>query len=310
MRPALARSVKAGLRAMGHYARRLGRDRFPGVAVLCYHGVRADDSPPGAMPFEGLHVRAGELDAHCRLLREHCHPIGLDEWRRALTGRLRLPERPVLLTFDDGYRSVLTLARPILERHAIPAAVFVCSDPPERQRLFWYDAVARERGAAEVDRLKRLPFAEWQRAAALAAVPWGASDPSAPLGIAEIAALAALPGVEIGGHTAGHPVLARADRDQQLDQIRRNKRALEAWTRRPVSAFAYPDGRPGRDYTPETVRLVAESGFDFAFTTRAGFAGPGEPPLERSRFVMLAGISAAELAHRLAYSWPRRAAGA
>ena len=43
---------------------------FPGVAVLCYHGVRADAWPPGTIPFEPLHVRAAELEGHCRLIRE------------------------------------------------------------------------------------------------------------------------------------------------------------------------------------------------------------------------------------------------
>jgi hypothetical protein len=70
-------------------------------------------------------------------------------------------------------------------------------------------------------------------------------------------------------------------------------------------AFAYPNGQPGEDYTTETVSLVKENGFEMAFTTRNGFATPGESPLEYSRFLMLADISAAELAHRLCYSWRR-----
>ena len=39
------------------------------------------------------------------------------------------------------------------------------------------------------------------------------------------------------------------------------------------------------------------------FTTRNGFACATEPPLERSRFVVLAPVTAAELAHRIAYAW-------
>ncbi len=296
-------SMKAVLLAGGHYGRRLASDRFPGVAVLCYHGVRADDAAPGAMPFEGLHVRASELEVHCRLVRETCHPISIAEWRAALNGGPPLGDRPVLITFDDGYRSVLTLACPILERHGIPAVAFVCSDPAEGHRLLWYDAVARACGEAEVERIKAAPFAQWEAVAAGA--PADRDDPSAPLAVDEIQALAASPGLEIGGHTAGHPILARADRRQQLDQIRRNKQCLEAWTGRPVTAFAYPDGRPGHDYTAETASLVSDCGFDMAFTTSEGFARPGESPLERSRFVMLAGVSAPELAHRLTYSWRR-----
>jgi peptidoglycan/xylan/chitin deacetylase (PgdA/CDA1 family) len=214
-----------------------------------------------------------------------------------------LPARPVLMTFDDGYRTVFTLARSILERYAIPAVLFVCSDPVAKRRLLWYDSVARARGEAEVERSKLLPFKEWERLRSNCPLA-DEADPNAPVSAAEVKILA--DGLfEIGGHTAAHPVLARGDREQQRLEISRNKAALEGWSGRPVRAFAYPHGRPSVDYTVDTVTLLGESGFDFAFTTRDGFATSSEPPLERSRFVMLAGVSPAELAHRLCYSWHR-----
>lgn len=303
MNPALASLVKRGLLGTGHYPRRLRQDTFPGVAVLAYHGVRADHWPAGATTFEGLHVRASELEAHCRVLRQTCHPISLDQWRAALAGGPPLPARPALLTFDDGYRSVLTVARPILERHAMPAVVFVCSAPIERGCLLWYDAIARARGEAAAERTKTLPFEQWGAVAAAALRPVDSADANAPLTVAEVKALADVPGIEVGGHTADHAILARADLEQQRQQIVGNKTALESWVGRSVKAFAYPVGQPGEDYTAETVTLVEEAGFDFAFTTRPGFASSAESRFERSRFLMLAGISAAELAHRLSYSW-------
>ena len=69
--------------------------------------------------------------------------------------------------------------------------------------------------------------------------------------------------------------------------------------------FAYPNGRPGIDYNAETMAILRKAGIDMAFTTREEFARPDEPPLERSRFLMLDTLSASEVAHRLAYSWPR-----
>jgi peptidoglycan/xylan/chitin deacetylase (PgdA/CDA1 family) len=303
MSRAVASVVKRSLLLSGHYSRRLRGDSFPGVAVLCYHGVRADDWPRGSMTFEGLHVRTNELEAHCRLIRETCHPINVAQWRAALAGGPPLPARPVLVTFDDGYRTVFTLARPILERYAVPAVVFVCSDPVEQRRLLWYDAVARRRGEAEVERIKTRPFGEWEAAAAAASQPADDGDPNAPLTLAELKTLADVPGIEIGGHTAAHAILARGSREEQRVQILRNRLSLEACTGQRVRAFAYPNGRPAVDYTPETVELVEASGFDFAFSAHHGFATSKEGPLERSRFLMLAGVSAAELAHRLSYSW-------
>lgn len=304
MSPALRALVKRSLLGAGHYPRRLRRDAFPGVAVLCYHGIRPEAPGTGALAFDGLHVMAGELEAHCRLVRETCHPISLEQWRRALTGGPPLPARPVLFTFDDGYRSVLTVARPILVRYGIPAVAFLCSEPAERRELHWYDALARARSEAEVQRAKSLPFERWADVAHAVRSTASHDDPQAPLSPSEIQALARFP-FEIGAHTAAHPILARASLDQQRVQIASNKAALESWTGRSVRAFAYPGGQPGQDYTEESVQLVREAGFDFAFTTRYAFALASEHPLERSRFVMSAGISGAELAHRLAYSWRR-----
>jgi peptidoglycan/xylan/chitin deacetylase (PgdA/CDA1 family) len=212
----------------------------------------------------------------------------------------------VLFTFDDGYRTVFTLARPILERYSIPAVVLICSDPVDQRRLLWYDATARARGEDEVERIKTLPFDEWQTLQAAWSQSVDDSDPMAPLTVAEVRALAETPGIEIGAHTAAHPILARASVEQQYAQIACSKTRLEDWTGLPVTAFAYPNGHPGQDYSADTVALVKGSGFKTAFTTRAGFATPHEEPLECSRFLMLAGISAAELGHRLCYSWRRR----
>ena len=121
----------------------------------------------------------------------------------------------------------------------------------------------------------------------------------------ELAALASLDGIEIGGHTARHPILARASACQQRVEIEENLRSIESWTGRKVRAFAYPNGRPGVDYTEETGIILREAGVEIAFTTRQRFSAEYEPPLERSRFLVLDDLSEAELAHRLAYSWPR-----
>ena len=74
-----------------------------------------------------------------------------------------------------------------------------------------------------------------------------------------------------------------------------------------MRAFAYPNGRPRVDYNETTLALLGELGFDFAFTMRPSFATPDEPPFERSRFLVLAEVTAPELAHRRLDSrpWPQ-----
>ncbi len=300
-------ATKAMLLRVGHYRRRLAAARFPGVVVLCYHAVRPDAAPAGSYPFEQLHVRASELAAHCELIAGCCTPISLPALRHAVAHGSPLPARPVLFTFDDGYRSVATLAAPILERHGVPAAFFVCSGSIAGRRLLWYDAMARRGAEADVDRVKRAPFEEWQRADAGSLTPVDDDDPLAPMTPGDLRSLAVRPLFEIGAHTISHPILARAGVADQREQIVDCVRALERWTGRPVTSFAYPNGQPGVDYSPDTIAVVREAGIDIAFSTRTGFAGRGAAALEQPRFMMLAGISQSELAHRLAYSWRRLA---
>lgn len=297
-------AVKAALLTSGWYANRLEGAAFPGVLGLCYHGIRASAAAGDGMPLENLHVTAATFDAHCRVITELCHPIDLATFREAQSSGRPLPERPVLVTFDDGYRSVFELARPILLRHRIPAAMFICSEPVRRQRLFWFDAVTHALGAGAVDALRAQPGDAWRKAAAAYDTPASAAPDIAPMTEAQVHQLAG-EGFAIGVHTASHVPLATASAEVQRDELDSCRSALETWTGQRVDALAYPFGAPGVDYTAETVAIAAGLGFTAGFTTRSDFARATEPALERSRFVVLAAVTAAELAHRITYAWPR-----
>ena len=302
----IARGVKQALHAAGIYRRRLAAGPFPGAAVLAYHGVRASRSTP--MHFANLHVTADRLDEHCRALRAlDCTMLSLAAWDDIAAGRAPAPPRAVMVTFDDGYRSVLTHAVPVLEQHGIPAVVFVCTSPVERQVRFWFDAVAGAHGEAAVEQAKTLAHREWQEAVRGAERRTDAADPHAPLTVGEVQQLAAHPLVSIGAHTMSHPILAKAPPGAQRAEIEGSCTALRSWTGRAPSAFAYPNGRAGLDYTVETRRLVERSGIAHAFAVGDGFADPRGPRHEQPRFLMLDAISGVELAHRLAASWPRPA---
>src|SRR5712691_6773708 len=286
--------IKHALDSLGMYRSLLRLHPFAGVAVLVYHGVRADDWPAGTMRHEMLHVRAQRLDDHCRALRDLCTPISLSDWRAVAAGEARAPERPALVTFDDGYRTVLRHALPVLDRHRIPAVVFVCTNPVERQERFWFDAVAEVFGDETADDAKRLEYGARRALADQAAMAAAIDDPHAPLTIAELQILASHPLIAIGAHTASHPILARAPLDVQREEIAKSRTALETWLGRPVNAFAYPNGRRGIDYSADSTQAVADAGFADAFTVNEGFANPCGQRLDSSRFLMHAAITGAE----------------
>jgi len=91
-------------------------------------------------------------------------------------------------------------------------------------------------------------------------------------------------GMEVGAHTVTHPILARVDPARAEREIRESKRRLEAIAGSAVMLFAYPNGRPGRDYLPEHVRMVREAGFEGAVTTAHGVANAASDPFQLPRF--------------------------
>ena len=301
MHPRASAAIKSAFYRSGLSARRLRSVQFPGLAVLCYHGLRAGASQ--GTPFEPLHVAVDTFERHCRLIRDSCDPISADVLLASLDGGAPLPPRAVLVTFDDGYRTVLTLAKPVLERYRIPAVVFVCSDPIARGRLLWYDAAARLHGEATVQRLKTVPFAEWQTAVESFDTAPAVDDAYAPLTVDELRRLADTPGIEIGGHTRRHGILSQASPDDQAGQIADDKRAIEEWTGRPARLFSYPNGRPRIDYTLATCDIVERCGYLAAFTTQSAYARASHDRYELPRFLMLDSMTAPTLAHRFTFGW-------
>jgi peptidoglycan/xylan/chitin deacetylase (PgdA/CDA1 family) len=297
---ALKTAGKQLLLASGYYATRMAHLQFPGVAVLCFHGIVEQRD---GVPFHDLHVGPDTFAGQCAMIARHCSPISADDLRRARATGQPLPPRPVLVTFDDGYRSVLDHALPIMEQYRIPATVFVCSEPVERQEHFWYDAIWRRDGEQAVLAARRAPYVEWRRLIEQARVPAASEDRHRPLTVDELRTLARHPLIEIGAHTVSHPTLARAPAAEQRAEIVQCRARLSELIDKPINAFAYPYGDPGVDFSGESSWIVREAGFDAAFTTVSSFAPPHGDPWQIPRFVMLESVNAAELAHRLTHSW-------
>ena len=73
---------------------------------------------------------------------EHFHPVSLEQVAAALDGGPRLPSRPLLVTFDDGYRDNLTAALPVLRERGIPMTVFLATGLRGRRAPFPWDLAA------------------------------------------------------------------------------------------------------------------------------------------------------------------------
>lgn len=228
----------------------------------------------------------------------------------------RLPARPAVISFDDGYRDNHDVALPLLRERRLPAVFFVATSFLDGSMMF-NDRVIEAIRAAKTPSI-RLPAA--QPGATQDDLPL-INDAGRRVAIGRfLAAVKRLPpaernehvlelerqceaprrrevmmrpahvkalrdaGMRIGGHTRTHPILcatgdaeAEAEIGGGLDDL------ASIIGERPV-LFAYPNGKPGLDYDARHVAMADRAGCRFAFSTQSGVADLTSAPLELPRF--------------------------
>jgi peptidoglycan/xylan/chitin deacetylase (PgdA/CDA1 family) len=224
-----------------------------------------------------------------------------------------LPARSACITFDDGYADNLTLATPILKKHGLKATFFIATAYLNGGRMF-NDTVIESIRRADTDHidLRALDLGEHNiatpEAKALAISHILPVVKYLPLGkreniVAELAQRVTrqpLPddlmmtteqlkvlhssGMEIGGHTNRHPIIAKLDDAATWAEIATGKEWLEATLGSKVRVFAYPNGRPVDDYRPEQARVVESLGFEAAVSTQYGVSTRATDPWQLRRF--------------------------
>ncbi|MFO8155711.1 MAG: polysaccharide deacetylase family protein [Thiohalospira sp.] len=276
------------------------------LSILIYHRVLAE--PDALLP--GV-PDAATFRWHMRFLRRHFNPLPLDE----AVQRLRagsLPSRAVCVTFDDGYADNATVALPVLREEGVPATFFIATAYLNGGRMFNDTVIETIRrlpqgsvdlepeglGVREIhgdpDRrqlagevilaLKYLELEERRARAAALGERFGVKLPDdLMMTDAQVRDLADN-GMGIGGHTLTHPILARLPREAAFHEMRAGKEALERLLERPVTLFAYPNGRPGKDYSPEHVAMARDLGFEAACSTAWGTARRDSDPYQLPRF--------------------------
>lgn len=105
-----------------------GVSRTLRVPILMYHYL--SDPPADADIYRrDLSVAPARFESHLQYLAEAGYQtITLDDLLYALAQGRMLPEKPVILTFDDGYEDNYTNAFPILRQHGAVAHFFIVTD--------------------------------------------------------------------------------------------------------------------------------------------------------------------------------------
>jgi len=260
--------------------------RRPARRVIMFHGIDEVEMPVEA------------FEANLRWLAERFDIVPLGTMVDSiLQGRPHGPRGELALTFDDGLGNHVDAAYPVLRKLGLPATYFVCPDLIERQAWIW-NQEARERlkslsaparhafGAgslgidttdveALVEHMKRLPFADRQRAESELRGCTPAFEASAlqrrrfdPLTWHELERLDPEL-VTIGSHTLSHPILPTIDDAMLEREVRDSRRILEQRLGRIVDLFCYPNGAQD-----DRIHAAVARHYRAAVTTRYGLVAP------------------------------------
>jgi peptidoglycan/xylan/chitin deacetylase (PgdA/CDA1 family) len=272
--------------------------RWSGVLVLNYH--RVGDCHETLFD-RGLWSSTSDAFVdHLRFCKANFDVIAPCDLPHVLT---RGQGRHVLFTFDDGYRDNYEVAFPILRSERVPATFFVATGFIDSPRVPWWDEIAwmvrtSEKGAADLPRWLSHPvrFDEPDRERAIrtllrthkaiASEATGAylDDIAYATGSGRCDHKAGgdlwmtwdmlremrAGGMTIGGHTVNHPVLSRAPRGVQREEIEACSRRLKAELGEAMRYFSYPVGGL-RAFDAVTRECLKEVGVEYAFTYYAGY---------------------------------------
>jgi peptidoglycan/xylan/chitin deacetylase (PgdA/CDA1 family) len=214
------------------------------IPILLYHSV-CPAPPPDLRRWS---VTPQTFDAHLGLIRElGLAPLTVSQLVALQVSGGEVPENTVVVTFDDGYADFAEHAVSILERHGVPATLYLTTGALGEVR----DPVVPRMPIAPMLALSQLPGLERR-------------------------------GVELGAHGHGHWQLDAVPPSVAAFEIERSKEVIEEAIGHEVHSFAYPHG-----YSSAKVRrLVTRAGFSSACAVRNAFSSPGDNVLALARLTV------------------------
>ncbi len=209
------------------------RASVPGLKVLCYHKIGV---PPRGSKLGELWVSPEKFRAQIKFLLKNGYTTLLfSDLKKLRAAGTALPEKSVLITFDDGYENNYLDAWPILRELGAKANIFVVFNTIGKVNLWHNPASEPWVNMATLEQLREMQDS----------------------GV-----------MEYGSHTMNHPHLSALKPEDAAWEMTESKRQLESAFAREMCAFAYPYGDGA--YAPEIRKKALEAGYIFDFSFRQG----------------------------------------
>ena len=230
---------------------------------------------------------AVDAERNFKYLKKHYNIIGLNDYLDAVHNRGRLPDKAVVITFDDGHAGNYALL-PVAKKLQIPVTIFLCSSIVGTKRHFWFrhndevkakaEAFKRMTNERRLETLRQYGFEQEQDYANTQALTKEQIEEMKPW-------------VDFQSHTCFHPILPLCGNAVAKQEIGESKRQLEDSFGLSINALSYPNG----DYSARDIRLAQEAGYECGITVDSGYNDPKTDLFRLKRFSVNDAKTTAEL---------------
>ncbi len=200
------------------------------IPILMYHSVTPQIKHRGH-PYFCTEITPATFEKHLEFLKSNNYcAIKLSELS---SFHFENPiQKPVIITFDDGYRDFYEHALPILEKYQMPATVFVPSGLIDKEGV-----------------LEGKPLMTWEQ-------------------IRE----SIVHNIEIGSHSHTHRKLVDLSEIELAQELSISKQEIETRTQKKIQSFAYPYRFPEENkyFVNQLCCLLEKCEYKFGVTTRVG----------------------------------------
>jgi peptidoglycan/xylan/chitin deacetylase (PgdA/CDA1 family) len=270
--------------------------------VLLFHST--DDR--GLVSLKDLgNVRPELFERVLRGLKNEFDMVGLAEMLGDFARPRKKKERLLAVTFDDGAKSYLTTALPVMESLGVPSACFLITDCIGDRKLYWRylcnyclhcgrgkdlaALISAEYGTKvkedEVISFTRRHFSREKNAALMAGIlkdiisedEYRDKEQGLFLSSADLQLLKRHPLVTLGVHTRSHPVMSGLSDDEISDEISGSLNFHAREIGGGVPMFSVPFGRLYRDYDERTVCIARDLSVGVILSAYGGDNREGQP---------------------------------
>lgn len=218
------------------------------LRVLAYHDI-AD---------------ASNFESQIKWLKSKYNIIDIDTLKDHFFKNRKLPQNSLLITLDDGDKTVYTNGLPVFKKHKVPAVLFIITELIDTNKDFWWNTIIkneRKNGLAQPEIMKVInknkSLSNEQRIKYLEQYPTTHQE---QLTVEEVRELNKNK-VYIGNHSHTHPMFDKLKKEELLNELEQVRKKFNNYNTGDYAVFAYPNG----NFNKETENLLKENNINIAF---------------------------------------------